>query len=201
MPEKQSANVPVEGPQGPLPPVFEKLLADLSGDRRKLLRDENFGKSAEQLRAYIGQYVYPRIDETVRALAQAVMETYGLAFSNANELRRLHRFTVDELNELGADLPEDDAPLPGVSAEVLDEFQAAFYALGTHLQEKYPDDKDTEAAYNRVAEKVGEMVEELMSGYEYDDGDAPSEEGEPDDGGDDQGEADEGDAEEPGSDG
>lgn len=167
--EKMSADVPMDVQHAPLPPVFEKFLADLKADRKRLLRDKGF-ENAVQLRAYLGQFLYPRLDEMIRGFGQAIQETYALAFSNTSELRRLHRFTVDELNHLGADI-DDDVPLPGVSVEVLNEFQEAFYALGTHLQAKYPNDEDTSAAFNRVAETVTRMVEELMEGQGYDDDD------------------------------
>ena len=160
----QSAQVPMDIQQVPLPPMIEALLGELKKDRKRLLKEKAFG-DPKQLQQYVGQYLYPRLGEVIRVLAAMSMEGYGLAASNANELRRLHYFTVNELNELGADLDEREARLPGVSADVLNEFQQAFYALGTHLQEKYPDDVDTQGAYNAVAETVGRMVEELMDDY------------------------------------
>jgi hypothetical protein len=154
-----------------LPPVFEQFLSNLKQDRKKLLKDKNFG-DPKQLQAFVGQYLYPRIEEMFRVLAQVSMEAYGLGASNANEMRRLYYFTVEELQRMGSDV-DHDVGLPGVSAEVLDGFQQAFYGLGTLLQEKYPEDQEVEKAFNRCAGFVSEMVAELMqdSDSEYDDED------------------------------
>jgi hypothetical protein len=97
------------------------------------------------------------------------VDTYGLAVSNSMQLQRLHAFTINELQRLGSDLDED-APLPGVSADVLDEFQQAFYALGALLHEKLPGDKQAEGAFNKCAGLIGEMVGQLM-GHDEDEDD------------------------------
>lgn len=184
MADEESAQVSMDASQIPLPPVFEHFISELSKDRKKLLRDKAFAESA-QLRNYIGQFLFPRFIELVRLLAGMGIESYSLAASNTNELRRLHYFVVEQLHELGADLDAEDAKLPGVSADVLNDFQQAFYALGTLLQSKYPDDAETEASYNRVAACVSELVSELMDGYGYDDGDDDGDDDEDDDDSDD----------------
>lgn len=143
-----------------LPPHFEQVRSQLRSFRKKLLRDDAF-KNPEQLRAFVGQYLFTAMDDLVRVLGAAFLDSYMLAASNANELKRLHYFTVEELNRLGADI-DDDEELPGVSAEILDEFNQAFYALGTYCKAKYPSDTALEERYNRCAAIVREMVEELM---------------------------------------
>jgi hypothetical protein len=148
------------------------------------MREKAFADPA-QLRAFIGTYVYPRLIEAVKMLGAATYDTYSLAVSNANGLQRLHAFTVQELQNVGADL-DSDSELPGVSPEVMDDFQQAFYALGVVLKDKLPGDKETQDAYNRCAELLGEMVGELMGDYE-DDGRDDGDEGDDDDRGADDG--------------
>lgn len=150
-----------------LPPGLEQFRSKIREDRKALLKDAAFADPA-QLRQFIGLYLLERMDEMVRLFGTAFMDSYGLGASNTNQLRRLHAFVVDELNELGADI--EDSDLPGVSPEVLEAFQQAFYGLGTHLQQKYAQDKELERRYNACAELVAAMVEELMVGR-YDDGD------------------------------
>jgi hypothetical protein len=167
--EEQSALSPGEVE---LPPMMEALIRDLKSDRKKLLKDKAF-KDPEQLRGFIGQYLFPRLITVVEMLGGAMFDTYGLAVSNANQAQRMHAFMVDELRKLGSDVDRDDA-LPGLSSEALDRFQQAFYALGSVLQKKLPEDKDTEEAWNRCAHILADMVEELMGvrpESEYDDDD------------------------------
>lgn len=148
-------DVPIE-----LPPAIEQFIGKLKSDRKKLMKDPAFGRP-DQLRVYVGTYLYPRLIEAIEMLAGASFDTYALAVSNMNGLQRLHAFTVGHLDELGAEL-DRDAPLPGVSPEVMDDFQQAFYALGVVLRAKLPEDEEAEGAYNRCAELLGEMVAELM---------------------------------------
>ena len=168
--EEQTALAPGEVE---LPPMMEALLRDLKGDRKKLLKDKAF-KDPEQLRGFIGQYLFPRLITVVEMLGGAMFDTYGLAVSNANQQQRMHAFVVDELRKLGSDVDRDDE-LPGLSSEALDRFQQAFYALGAVLQKKLPEDAETEEAWNRCAHILSDMVEELMGGrpadYDYDDDD------------------------------
>ena len=171
---EESAKVPMDEQQQALPPIFEQFLKNLKDDRKRLLKDDNFNHP-HHLRSFVGQYLYPRVDEMFRMMAAAFMDSYGLAASNTNELRRLHYFTAQELNRLGADVDEGDG-LPGVSPDVLNDFQQSFYALGTLLQEKYPEDQDAQAAFNNCAGFVSEMVAELMDGSTFetdDEGDPP----------------------------
>lgn len=144
-----------------LPPGLEQFRAKIRADRKALLRDPAFQDPA-QLRQFMALYMLERMDEMVRIFGIAFMDSYGLAASNTNQLRRLHTFVVDELNELGADI--EDSDLPGVSTETLESFQQAFYGLGTYLQAKYPQDKELEKRFNLCAELVAAMVEELMMG-------------------------------------
>lgn len=167
MPDQQGEPVSLDDFREPLPPALEQFISQLHADKKKLLKDKAFA-DANQQRRFHGLYLYPALEKMFRLLAGMAMESYGLAASNTNQLRRLHGFVVDELNELGADLP-DDAGVPGVSPAVLDEFQAAFYALGTALQEKAPEDTDLQNAYNLCAQALSEVVGQLMDGGGYDD--------------------------------
>jgi hypothetical protein len=150
-----------------LPPAFEKLITQLKNDRKMLMREKSYADPA-QLRAFIGQFLFARLAEMVEMIGLGLYDTYGLAVSNANQLQRMRAVYSRALHKLGADVGDGDE-LPGVSTEVLDELQQAFYALGTLLQKKLPDDKETEESYNKVAELLAETVSQLM-GIEPDDG-------------------------------
>ncbi len=145
-----------------LPPAFLKFQGQLKADRKMLLRDKAYGQSAEQLRAFIGQFMFRRLDEFVQLMGLALYDTYGLAVSSENQIQRMRAVYGKALKKLGADVEDEEGELPGVSPEVLDEFQQHFYALGTLLQAKLPDDTETQAAFNKCAEVLGDMVAELL---------------------------------------
>jgi hypothetical protein len=161
-----------------LPPQLARKFEELEKHRKKLLRDQAFARP-EQLRMFVGTVLYPSITDLLENLAFGFMDAYGLAVSNANQLRRLHAWTADNLNQLGADL--ESGHMPGVSTEILDDFQQAFFALGVLLQKKLPNDKETESAYNQCAKMLSEMVRELMGDDYYEDGDGDDEGDEGDD--------------------
>lgn len=156
-------------------PGLADLRKELKISGKRLMKTEG-GKNAfdnpQQLRLYIGTHLMPHLDKLLVMLGGLSQETYALAASNAAELRRLHAFTVDELNRMGADLDED-APMPGVHPEILDHFQQCFYALGTAIQEEVPGNERLEQAYNKCAEAISEVIGDLMGNYEpeYDDED------------------------------
>jgi hypothetical protein len=157
-----------------LPKPLAQFAAALRGDRKKLLKEPAWADPA-QLRQFLGQYTLPRVEEMFRLLAGIALEAYNLAALNSQEIRRLHAFTVEELNELGANL--DDVEPPGVSQETLDLLHETFFSLGTLIQEKYSADKALVEAYQRASEALNRTVEELLS-----DDDAPPEDGDGDGG-------------------
>lgn len=182
MPEPESENVPLDERPIQIPPAFEAFVGKLRGDKKKLMKDKAFGSSAEQLRGFIGTFTYPRFTEMVKLFASGVFEAYSLAASNTEQLRRLHAFVVEELDHLRGELDDIDSDRRGVNPAIMDEFQQAFFALGAQLKEKLPEDKDTEAAYNRCIELLGDVVNELLgSRRDYRDEDDEDDEG---DGGD-----------------
>lgn len=145
-----------------LPPALENFRNKLRQDRKMLLKDKKMGEP-ENLRQFIGQYLYPRLDTIMKMLGAASMDAYGLAMSNATQMQQLRNRMFDELDRLGADVDEDDflSP-PGVNMEVINDFQESFYAVGSLLKKKLPDDPEMEKIWNRCAETVSEMVAELM---------------------------------------
>lgn len=161
---KRSEQVSMDEMVIELPPLMQRFVEQMKGDRKHLMKDKAF-EDPKQLRVFVGTYVYPRMINLFEMLAAATMDTYGLAVSNASQVQRLHAFTVDELQRVGSDI-DDEAPLPGVSTDVMDDFQQSFYALGVVLREKLPNDKSAEDAFNKCAGFIGEMTAELM-GDEY----------------------------------
>jgi len=171
-----------------LPPAFLSFQAKLKADRKTLLREKPYGQSPEQLRAFIAQFLFPRLDEFVALMGLALYDTYGLAVSSENQLQRMRAVYGKALKKLGADVEDEDGDLPGLSPEVLDEFQQAFYALGSLLQKKLPEDKETEQAFNKCAEILGDMVAELLGEDEEGDEEGEGDEEEGDDEDEDEGE-------------
>lgn len=152
-----------------LPPAFLKFQAQLKADRKVLMRDKAYAQSPEQLRAFIGTHLFTRLDEFVALMGLALYDTYGLAVSSENQIQRMRAVYGKALKKLGAEVEDEEGDLPGLSPEILDEFQQAFYALGTLLQKKLPEDKETEQAFNKCAEILGDMVAELLSEDEDED--------------------------------
>jgi hypothetical protein len=154
-----------------LPPAFLKFQGQLKADRKALLRDKAYAQSPEQLRAFIAQFLFPRLDEFVGLMGLALYDTYGLAVSSENQIQRMRSVYGKALKKLGADVEDETGDLPGVSPDVLDEFQQYFYALGTLLSKKLPDDKEVQEAFNKCAESLGDMVADLMGEEDDDDDD------------------------------
>lgn len=152
-----------------LPPAFLKFQEQLKADRKTLLRDKAYAQSPEQLRAFIAQFLFPRFDEFLQLMGLALYDTYGLAVSSENQIQRMRAVYGKALKKLGADVEDEDGDLPGLSPEILDEFQQHFYALGSLLQKKLPDDKEAEKAFNKCAEILGDMVAELLGEDDDDD--------------------------------
>lgn len=146
-----------------LPPPIEKFLSDLESDRKKLMKDQAYGRG-EQLQLFIGTFLYPRLIEALRVLSTATFDVYGVSVTNSNNLHALRAYVRDRFRSLGI---EEGAP-----REALDEFQHAFYALGSVLGKKLPNDKEAQAAYNKCAQILAAMVAEMTGGDDdYDDDD------------------------------
>lgn len=180
---EQSEDISLDDMDIELPPVIENFLGKLRNDRRTLLKGKAYNDPA-QLKAFIGQYLYPRFVEMIELLGTGLYESYQLAASNTNQLQRLHRYTREQLHQLGADV-DDDGSLPGVSMEAIEEFQQAFYAVGAKLQDKLPNDRDMEKAWNRAAAALSDMVAELMGDSDRRDDDDRDDDDRDDDGSDD----------------
>jgi len=145
-----------------LPPDIVKFQEQLKADRKMLLRDKAYGQSAEQLRAFIGQYMFTRMSEMMELLSFALYDTYSLAVSSENQIQRMRAVYGSAFKKLGADVGDERGDLPGVSPEVMDDFQQAFFALGALLQAKLPEDQETQAAFNKCALILSDMIGELM---------------------------------------
>lgn len=158
---EQSEHIALDEIDVELPPAIEKALTQLKKSRRHLLRTKEYGETVKQLQAFIGQYTYPELSQLTQLFGAMFMDAYSVAVSNANQLQRMQTFMVREFQKLGADIDED-APLPGVSSEVIDEFQQAFYAVGAKLSEKLPEDSEMQEVWNRCAGLLSEVVRDLM---------------------------------------
>jgi hypothetical protein len=151
-----------------LPPAFVQFQQQLKEDRKKLMRDKAYGASPEQLRAFVGTHMFQRLDEMMTLVGIALYDTYSLAVSSENQIQRMRAVYGGALAKLGADVADEKGDLPGVSPDLLDDLQQHFYALGTLLQKKLPDDKEVQAAFNKVAQDLAEVTAELMGGAEDD---------------------------------
>lgn len=145
-----------------LPPAFAKFVEQLKTDRKMLMREKAYEKP-EQIRAFLGQYLFARLTQMIELMGFAIYDVYGLAVSNANQQQRMRAYLNKQLRKLGASVSDDeDEELPGVGPEILDDLQQAFYGLGTLLEKKLPDDKEVQEAYNRCAAVMSQIVAELI---------------------------------------
>lgn len=170
----QSEQIALDDIAVELPPHVENLLLELKRSQKELLRTKDFGEKVQQLRGFAGLHMYAQIIKIVKLFGAMFVDCYSIAVSNANQLQRMQSFVVRELQKLGADV-DDEAPLPGVSNEVIDEFQQAFFAVGAKLNEKLPEDAEMQKVWNRCAEMFSDMVRDLMGmtddDSDYEDGD------------------------------
>lgn len=169
--------VQIDDMEPELPPQLEALIRDIDKDRKSLLRTAAYNKP-EQLRQYIAQFVLPRIAQLIEIFGTALYDTYQLSASNARQIRKVHRWTTTHLRSLGAEVNDNDV-IQDVASDSIEQFSEAFYALGTKLQEKLPEDKEMQEAYNRCATAFDTLLAELMGEQDFpEDGDG-DEDGEP----------------------
>lgn len=169
--------VQIDDMEPELPPQLEALIRDIDKDRKSLLRTAAYNKP-EQLRQYLAQFVLPRIAQLIEIFGTALYDTYQLSASNARQIRKVHRWTATHLRSLGAEVNDNDV-IQDVASDSIEQFSEAFYALGTKLQEKLPEDKEMQEAYNRCATAFDTLLAELMGEQDFpEDGDG-DEDGEP----------------------
>lgn len=168
MSDDNGQSVEMDDMEPQLPPQLEELLRDVEKDRKSLLKTAAYGKSPEQMRQFIAQFVLPRMAAMIEIFGTALFDTYQLASSNTRQQQKLHRWTAKHLRSLGAEVNDNDV-LPGVGDELIQRFSEAFYAIGTMLATKLPDDKEMEATYNRCAAAFDELLKELMGEQAFDD--------------------------------
>ena len=160
-----------------LPPQLEQLLRDIDKDRKSLLRTAAYGKNPEQLRQYIAQFVLPRLGQLIEIFGTALFDTYQLSSSNARKTQRMHRWAADHFRALGREVNDNDI-LQDIGDDLIERFSEAFYAIGTKLQEKLPEDKEMEDTYNRCAVIFDELLRELQGEQLYEEEEDEEEEDE-----------------------
>lgn len=162
----------------PLAPEFVNLLGKLKEDRQKLVRDKEFAKP-EQLKAFLAQFLYPRLQDIVKLMGQGLFDIYSLAVSTEEQVLSMRQVYGGALAKLGTPVegPNGELVVPG--AEALEALEEDFFALGSLLQKKYPDDEELQAAFNRCSESIEDLAEDLMGTRDDDekpaDGDAEPE--------------------------
>jgi len=161
-----------------LPPQLEELLRDIEKDRRSLLRTAAYNKP-DQLRQYVAQFVLPRLAQLIEIFGTALFDTYQLSASNARQLQKMHRWTAKHLRGLGAEVNDNDV-LKDVGDDLIERFSEAFYAVGTKLAEKLPEDKEMQEVYNRCATVFDELLKELQGEQIFDEDEEGGDEGDDD---------------------
>lgn len=163
MPEREDAQIDGGGDEieYELPAEIENLLEQLKEDRKLLLRNKAFAQP-EQLRAFIGQYLFERLDQIVEHLAGFTAEVFQVTGSNTGQLAKMRKLMVTHLRKLGADIEEAEFETPMVSMEAINDFQEAFYAIGALLEKKLPKDPDMQEAWNRAVSTLDDMIRELV---------------------------------------
>lgn len=146
-----------------LPVELQKLIDSIGDERKKLLREKQYGANSEQVRQFIGNFMYPTFARTVKTLSVGMTDTYGLAASNTNELRKLRAFVVRKLRDLGVKIaPEEEAELPEASEELIDEMQQEYFTLGALLEKHLPGNEEVVKQYQKVGEMMRDVVDELL---------------------------------------
>jgi hypothetical protein len=152
-----------------LPPVLVQFLNTVRADQKKLLKDKTFA-NPDQLRKFISLNLMERFVQAVEMLGTTAYDIHQLSISNATQLQRMRRWTAKHLRKLGAEVSDGEA-FAGVGTEQIDALGQAMYALGTHLQTKYPGDKDTEVRFNTFVLAYNQLIETLMGDQGVDDED------------------------------
>jgi hypothetical protein len=161
-----------------LPPVLVQFLNAVRADQKRLLKDKSFA-NADQLRKFVSLNLMERFIQAVEMLGTTALDLQQLGVSNATQLQRMRRWTAKHLRKLGAEVSDGEA-FAGIGTEQVDALGQAFYALGSHLQVKYPNDKDTEARFNDARTAYNQLVEALMGDQSEEDDDEEDEEEEED---------------------
>jgi hypothetical protein len=163
------SQLPVE-----LPPQLEKLVEEIR-DGGKALAGKAYLNPA-QLRDFIRLNIVEWIAQNIEVIGTAVYDTHKLATSNAVQIQRQRRWMAKHLRSLGVDV-SDGQPFAGTSAERLNDFGAAFFALGTYLQNTYAKDAQLGQLFDTVVLAYNALAEDLAGNQEVPD----DEEDEPED--------------------
>ena len=145
----------------PLAPEFVNLLSKLKEDRQKLVRDKEFAKP-DQLKAFLAQFLYPRLQDIVTLMGQGLFDIYSLAVSTEEQVLRMRQVYGSALAKLGTPVEGSDGELVIPGAKALEALEEDFFALGSLLQKKYPNDEELQAAYNQCSESLEDLAEDLV---------------------------------------
>lgn len=171
-------------PNVELPPPIQQLIAQVKGDRKKLLKDKAFEDPAH-LRQFLGQFLLPRMVTMIEILGEGLVDNYNVSLGNASTIQRLHAWTKRHFEDLDLDVDDE---LPGVDTELLSQIGQALHQLGAVLQQKLPDDQEVGQVYNIVVAAFARLTAQLMGdddGEDGDDGDDDDDDGPADEAGDD----------------
>ena len=175
---EESEPVHLDPSQAVVPPWLVVFVQQIEASGKKVLRTrvtEADGKpvlddtgrpvlkynDARAMREFIGLELVPQIVQALSVLSDLTAYTHGIANNASMGVVSVKRWATGHFRALGARELEDD---PGLSSETLDTFGNAFFALGTHLKEKYPDDEALSAKWNAAAEAYGKLLEEARTG-------------------------------------
>lgn len=174
MSDQNSESVDLDGVEDiELPPAIVKFLRDLEGDQKRLMK-KDFPANADAIRKFLALHLVERMAQMTKMFGITLLDMHQLAVSNATQLQRQRKWTAEHLRKLGVEVSDGEA-FAGIGTEQIDAFGQALYALGSHLQAKYPNDKEVEQRFNTLAQRFSELVETLMGDQSVDDGDGEEE--------------------------
>ncbi len=139
-----------------LPEPLVDYIELLKEDQTKLLKDKAFA-NGDQLRKFLANVMVERMITFVEMAGTSMLDTHMLAVSNTKQLRGMRRWTAEHLRGLGVKV-SDGEPFPGVGTDEINEFGDAFHALGSYLQEKYPDDEECQKHHNKLVEAFQRLI-------------------------------------------
>jgi len=189
---RPSAQVPEDNAAVPIPPAFVELQQQLEGDRRKLLKDTPNDPAG--IKKFVANFLIGRLQEIIQTFGMGVTEAYTLAAGATTDLTRMRSYMLNKLVELGAEV--DQNVLYGSLPEsLIERVGTALANLGLELQEKLPNDEETQRRFNELHDALSEIFGRSPYG---DDGDDGGDGGEDDEG--EEGDSSEGDDAEEGTD-
>lgn len=139
-----------------LSPIFQQLRGLIEDDRKTLLKSGGF-ETGKELKQYLAQYVYPRLDQLLVVLALGNGDAYMMAAGAQQEIAKLRQHGQHGPPQRSGAV--DDRP--DLRSDYFDGVRKAIYGLGSVVKER-PDDAQLQAAYGKLADEMDSLTQRLL---------------------------------------